>query len=145
LGGFEPFDPPPLEPEGRGGLRDRLAFPIGPQAAEGLDDALTGEGGRPLVDIAGGSWVGPGGAPLGRRAAERAVSVCVPGLLCAMLPPELSEELCSLRPNVDRLCVTVEIPLPEGEPTFYRSVIRSSARLTYGQVESILAGREQAE
>src|SRR5581483_2103716 len=40
--------------------------------------------------------------------------------------------LCSLRPHEDRLCVTVEIP-PTGEPSFYRSVIRSDARLTYGQ------------
>jgi ribonuclease R len=62
-----------------------------------------------------------------------------------MLPPELSEELCSLRPNVDRLCVTVEFPLAGGEPTFYRSVIRSGARLTYGQAQRILAGEEQAE
>jgi ribonuclease R len=49
-----------------------------------------------------------------------------------MLPHELADDLCSLRPNVDRLCVTVELP-PTGEPAFYRSVIRSDARLTYGQ------------
>src|SRR5205085_5836526 len=42
--------------------------------------------------------------------------------------------LCSLRPHVDRLCVTVELP-PAGEPLSYRSVIRSRARLTYGQAE----------
>ena len=51
-----------------------------------------------------------------------------------MLPHELADDLCSLRPNQDRLCVTVEIP-PQGEPTFYRSVIRSDARLTYGQAQ----------
>src|SRR4029078_2755644 len=39
----------------------------------------------------------------------------------------------------DRLCVTVEMP-PNGEPTFYRSIIRSKARLTYGEAE-----RRQAE
>jgi ribonuclease R len=39
--------------------------------------------------------------------------------------------------------VTVEIPLPEGEPSFYRSVIRSRERLTYGRAESLLAGRER--
>ena len=66
-----------------------------------------------------------------------------------MLPPELSEELCSLRPNSDRLCVTVEVPLadglPAGEPRFYRSVIRSRERLTYWRAQAILQGGEQAE
>jgi ribonuclease R len=62
-----------------------------------------------------------------------------------MLPPELSDDLCSLRPDVDRLCVTVEIELGSGEASFYRSVIRSRARLTYSQAEAILAGRERAE
>jgi len=51
-----------------------------------------------------------------------------------MLPHELADDLCSLRPNQDRLCVTVEIP-PSGEPQFYRSVIRSDARLTYGEAQ----------
>ena len=51
-----------------------------------------------------------------------------------MLPHELADDACSLRPDEDRLCVTVEIP-PSGEPQFYRSVIRSNARLTYGQAQ----------
>ena len=51
-----------------------------------------------------------------------------------MLPHDLADDLCSLRPHQDRLCVTVEIP-PHGEPSFYRSVIRSDARLTYGQAQ----------
>ena len=63
-----------------------------------------------------------------------------------MLPPELADDACSLRPDLDRYCVTVEIPLGKGfepgVPSFYRSVIRSRARLTYGQVESILGGRD---
>jgi ribonuclease R len=51
-----------------------------------------------------------------------------------MLPHELADDLCSLRANQDRLCVTVEIG-PGEEPRFYRSVIRSDARLTYGEAE----------
>ena len=62
-----------------------------------------------------------------------------------MLPPELSDDLCSLRPHVDRACVTVEVELASGEASFYRSVIRSDARLTYDQAAAILAGREAAE
>ena len=51
-----------------------------------------------------------------------------------MLPHELADDACSLRPHQDRLCVTVEMP-PGGEPVFYRSVINSNARLTYGQAQ----------
>ena len=145
LRGFEPYEPPGLETAGRVDLRDRLAFTIDPETAKDFDDALTVEEDRAFVHIADVSWFVQAGTPLDHGAAERAFSVYVPGLVSPMLPPELSEELCSLRPHVDRLCVTVEIPLPEGEPSFYRSVIRSGARLTYGQVERILAGREQAE
>ena len=50
-----------------------------------------------------------------------------------------------MRPHEDRLCVTVEIPLDGGVPNFYRSVIRSRERLTYGRAEEILAGRERVE
>jgi ribonuclease R len=145
LRGFEPYDPPAIDPEGRVDLCDRLSFTIDPDTAKDFDDALTVEEDRAFVHIADVSWFVGAGTPLDRGAAERAFSVYVPGLVSPMLPPELSEELCSLRPNVDRLCVTVEFPLDGGEPTFYRSVIRSGARLTYGQVEAILAGREQAE
>jgi len=145
LRGFEPYDPPALDLEGRVDFRDRLAFTIDPETAKDYDDALTVEADRAFVHIADVSWFVEAGSPLDLGAADRASSVYVPGLVSPMLPSELSEELCSLRPHVDRLCVTVEIPLPEGEPSFYRSVIRSGARLTYGQAEAILAGRERAE
>jgi ribonuclease R len=145
LRGFEPYTPPELDVEGRVDLRERLAFTIDPETAKDFDDALTLEEDRAFVHIADVSWFVAAGSPLDRGAAERAFSVYVPGLVSPMLPPELSEELCSLRPNVDRLCVTVEIPLPEGEPSFYRSVIRSRERLTYGRAESILAGRERVD
>src|SRR5207245_8250780 len=49
-----------------------------------------------------------------------------------------------LRPEVDRLCVTVDVELESGKASFYRSVIRSRARLTYAQAQRILAGEERA-
>src|SRR5207244_6952483 len=102
------------------------------------DDALSvrreGDGIRAWVHIADVSHFVPAGSPLDRGAAERANSVYVPGRVAPMLPPELADDLCSLGPHVDRLCVTVELP-PGGEPLFYRSVICSRARLTYGQAE----------
>ena len=61
-----------------------------------------------------------------------------------MLPPSLADDLCSLRPHVERLCVTVEIP-PAGPASFYRSVIRSDRRYAYGEIEAILAARGRPE
>src|SRR5919202_567767 len=132
--GFEPHDPPSPSLEGRVDLRDELAFTIDPETAKDFDDALTLKDDRAYVHIADVSYFVPAGAPLDRGAAERAFSTYVPGRVAPMLPHELADDLCSLRPHADRLTVTVEIP-PRGEPTFYRSVIRSDARLTYAQAQ----------
>jgi len=94
------------------------------------------------VHIADVSYFVHAGSPLDRGAAQRGFSTYVPGLVAPMLPPELADDLCSLRPLVDRLCVTVELPLNDAESSFYRSVIRSDARLSYGQAQRILAGAE---
>jgi ribonuclease R len=143
--GFERFDEREPSLEGRVDLRDELTFTIDPETAKDFDDALTLLDDRVFVHIADVSWFVQAGTPLDRGAGRRAFSVYVPSLVSPMLPPELSDDLCSLRPNVDRLCVTVEVQLGSGEPRFYRSVIRSDARLTYPQAEAILAGREHAE
>jgi ribonuclease R len=116
LRGFEPYDPPPIETEGRVDLRGELAFTIDPETAKDFDDALTLTEERAFVHIADVSFFVSAGSPLDRGAAARALSVYVPGLVSPMLPPELSEELCSLRPHADRLCVTVEVPLANGLP-----------------------------
>jgi ribonuclease R len=150
---FEPFDLPEPSLEGRADLRDLLTFTIDPETAKDFDDAISarreGDAIRVWVHIADVSWFVRAGSPLDHGAAERALSVYVPGLVAPMLPHELADDACSLRPNVERLCVTVEVPfdasLEPGEPTFYRSVIRSQARLTYGQAERILRGRERAD
>jgi ribonuclease R len=149
LRGFEPYDLPSISTEDRVDLRGELTFTIDPETAKDFDDALTITADRAYVHIADVAWFVPAGSPLDRGAQERAFSVYVPGLVSPMLPPELSEELCSLRPDTDRLCVTLEVPLengrPAGGPSFYRSVIRSRARLTYAQAQSILCGEERAE
>ncbi len=136
--GFEPYEPPAHELVGRADLRDLTTFTIDPDTAKDFDDAISvvrEQGGtRAWVHIADVSAFVPSGSPLDHGAAERALSTYVPGLVASMLPPELSDDLCSLREGVDRLCVTVELA-PDGPPSFYRSVIRSDARLTYGQVE----------
>jgi ribonuclease R len=150
--------PPPLPEEPSGGdagrvdLRDLLAFTIDPEDAKDFDDALSfrreGDGVRVWVHIADVSRYVPAGSPLDRDAGDRAFSTYVPGRVEPMLPERLSADLCSLRPHRDRRCVTVEMlfgaDLTPGEPTFYRSLIRSRERLTYAHAELILAGKEQA-
>ena len=145
---FEPHEAPRYassDDAPRADLRHELAFTIDPETAKDFDDALTLKPDRAYVHIADVSYFVPAGTPLDRGAAERAFSTYVPGRVAPMLPPDLSEDLCSLRPHEDRPCVTVEIPLEGGEPSFYRSVIRSRERFTYEQAEAILAGRERAE
>jgi ribonuclease R len=134
---FEPYSEPEQSGE-RVDLRDLLTFTIDPETAKDFDDALSvveEDGGyRAWVHIADVSaYVAPG-TPLDRGAAERAFTTYVPGRAAPMLPPQLADDRCSLRPHEDRLTVTVELP-PQGEPRFYRSIIRSDARLTYGQAE----------
>ncbi len=146
--GFEPHDVPEPTLEGRTDLRDVTTFTVDPDTAKDFDDAISvrreGDGVRIWVHIADVSYFVPAGTPLDRGAAERGNSVYVPGLVAPMLPHELADDVCSLRPHQDRLCLTVEIA-PGGEPTFYRSVIRSRERFTYGQVQRILEGDEQHE
>ena len=148
---FEPHALPEPTLDGRVDLRDKVTFTIDPETAKDFDDAISvrreGAGLRAWVHIADVSHFVPAGTPLDRGAARRAFSTYVPGAVAPMLPPELADEACSLRPHEDHLCVTVEIPfgpeLEPGEPTFYRSVIRSRERFTYGGAEAILAGRER--
>ena len=135
---FEPYEPPTPDPSDRVDLRDLLTYTVDPETAEDFDDALSfrreADGIRAWVHIADVSYFVRAGTPLDGGASRRAFSTYVPGAVAPMLPHELADDLCSLRPAQDRLCVTVEIPAT-GEPQFYRSVIRSDARLSYRQAE----------
>jgi ribonuclease R len=148
-----PAPPPPEELEAdRTDLRDLFAFTIDPDEAKDFDDAISfrreGDGIRTWVHIADVSAYVPVGTPLDADAAERAFSCYVPGKVEPMLPEQLSADLCSLRPHQDRRCVTVEVlfdaGLAPGEPSFYRSVIRSRERLTYSHAQAMLGGVERA-
>jgi ribonuclease R len=152
-GAHEPHVAPEPSLEGRVDLRELPTFTIDPETAKDFDDAISvrreGDGLRAYVHIADVSFFVPAGTALDHGAGERGFSIYVPGLVAPMLPYDLADDACSLRPNQDRLTVTVEVPfgvdLAAGEPLFYRSVIRSRARLSYGRAERILAGREQAD
>ena len=103
--------------------------------AKDFDDAvfaqklLDNSGWKILVSIADVSYFVKSGSYLDKEAKERGNSVYLPNLVIPMLPEELSNELCSLKPNVDRLCLTVDITLNnDGKKLshkFFRSKINS--------------------
>ncbi|MFZ1880177.1 MAG: RNB domain-containing ribonuclease [Gaiellaceae bacterium] len=146
---FERQELPEIETANRVDLRDLLTYTVDPDTAKDFDDALSfrreGDGIRAWVHIADVSYFVPAGSALDQGAAQRALSTYVPGKVAPMLPHALADDACSLRPNQDRLCVTVELPPGGGEPEFYRSVIRSDARLTYGEAERREAAPEILE
>ena len=136
---FERQELPEIDVANRVDLRELLTYTVDPDTAKDFDDALSfrreADGIRAWVHIADVSYFVGADTPLDRGAAARALSTYVPGKVAPMLPPALADDACSLRPQQERLCVTVELPPGGGAPEFYRSVIRSDARLTYGEAE----------
>ncbi|HEX7059526.1 MAG TPA: RNB domain-containing ribonuclease [Solirubrobacterales bacterium] len=127
-------------------------FTVDPATARDFDDAVSArredDGVRLWIHIADVAAHVPPGGPLDLEARRRANSTYVPGAVEPMLPHALSSEACSLAPGVERLAVTAEIELSEGgKPrgaSFYRSRIRSDARLDYDQLDAVFAERAPA-
>jgi ribonuclease R len=132
--------------KGRKDLRDLPLVTIDGETARDFDDAVYAEpvkdGWRLVVAIADvSSYVSPQ-TSLDEEALERGNSVYFPRRVIPMLPEALSNGLCSLNPNVDRLCMVCDMVISEkGKVTsyeFYSSVMNSKARLTYTIVDQIL-------
>jgi ribonuclease R len=130
-------------------LTELPTFTVDPATARDFDDAISArreaDGARLWVHIADvAAHVRPG-SPLDLEARRRANSTYVPGVVEPMLPRALSEDACSLAPGVERLAVTAEVELgADGRPlttSFYRSRIRSLARLDYDELDLVFAGR----
>ena len=135
---------------GREDLRGIALVTIDGEDARDFDDAVycerTRGGWRVIVAIADvGHYVRPGSA-LDVEARERGTSVYFPNRVLPMLPEALSNGLCSLVPEEDRLCVCCELRVSEGgritRSRFFEGVMRSAARLTYGEVGEFLARPE---
>jgi len=135
--------------------RDLTALPtftVDPATARDFDDAVSarreGDALRLWIHIADVAAHVPTGSPLDREAKRRGNSTYAPGAVEPMLPHALSEGACSLAPGVERLAVTTEIELgPKGRPrnaAFYRSRIRSDARLDYDELDVIFSARAEA-
>ena len=129
---------------------DLTALPlvtIDGETARDFDDAVhcepAGKGFRLIVAIADVSHYVRDGDALDRDARERGTSVYFPRRVIPMLPEALSNELCSLKPDVDRLCIACELAIDaRGNIARYRflpAVMHSRARLTYTQVWSWLS------
>src|SRR5207248_2165515 len=132
--------------DGREDLRGQFIVTIDPDDARDFDDAIHVEeiqgGWRLGVHIADVSaYVRPGSA-LDREARRRGNSVYLPDRVIPMLPERLSNGVCSLNPNVDRLTHSVLMQFDHSgrmrTARFGRSVIRSAHRLTYKQAFAIL-------
>ncbi|MCW2925527.1 MAG: hypothetical protein JWM98_2931 [Thermoleophilia bacterium] len=137
--------------------RGDLVVTIDPPTAKDHDDAIgiepAGEEGdhawRLWVHIADVSAYVPTGSAIDLEAQDRAMSAYVPGTVAPMLPFALSSDLCSLRPGVDRGCVSVCADIAEDgaivRTRFARTLIRSARRLSYDQVDSVLGGDAQVD
>ena len=130
-------------------FRKDVCFTIDPEDAKDFDDAVSLEvlkdGNYRLgVHIADVSYYIPEGELLDQEALKRGTSTYFPGMVIPMLPERLSNDLCSLRPNEDRLTYSVFMTVtPQGRVTGHEireSIIRSARRFTYEEVESLMVG-----
>jgi ribonuclease R len=139
----------PKDLKGRKDLRKLAFVTIDGETAKDFDDAVyaerAGKNFKLWVAIADVShYVHPRDA-LDQEAYERGNSVYFPRRVIPMLPEELSNELCSLKPDVDRLVMVCEMEVTAGGVVksyeFHPGVIHSHARLTYTRVAAVLAGQ----
>ncbi|MDR1661550.1 MAG: ribonuclease R, partial [Azoarcus sp.] len=146
--------PESVRKKDRAGREDITALPlvtIDGETARDFDDAVycerQGRGWRLVVAIADVSHYVAAGGALDRDARERGNSVYFPRRVIPMLPEKLSNELCSLNPQVERLCMAADMSISAGgeieEYRFYPAVMFSHARLTYDQAAAALYERDE--
>jgi ribonuclease R len=144
-----PEEPDPAEIARRKDWRDKLVITIDPADAKDHDDAIwvekTPRGWTLAVHIADVSHYIKPGSPMDTEAIERGNSTYLVDRVLPMLPTELSNGICSLKPDVDRLtkCALLDIS-SNGEivkSRFFDAVIHSRAKLSYEQAQDILDGK----
>ncbi len=147
----------PADKKGRVDLTDVPLVTIDGEDARDFDDAVycepakvgKGKGWRLLVAIADVSHYVQTGSPIDIDAYERATSVYFPRRVIPMLPEKLSNGLCSLNPDVERMCMVCDMLITaQGDIhayQFYPAVMFSQARFTYTEVAAILANTRGSE
>src|SRR6516164_3945565 len=147
---------PPASSAGRSDLRDIPLVTIDAADARDFDDAVWAEpdpdpenrgGWHLIVAIADVAWYVRPGTALDREARRRGNSVYFPDRVVPMLPEALSNDLCSLKPGVDRACLAVHLWIDAAgrkrRHRFERGLMRSAARLTYEQAQAAREGRSE--
>ncbi|MBQ8024615.1 MAG: ribonuclease R [Succinivibrio sp.] len=132
---------------GRVDLRDIPLVTIDGEDARDFDDAVyckkEGTGWRLFVSIADVSYYVKPGTLLDKEAVNRCNSCYFPNFVIPMLPEKLSNGICSLNPDVDRLCMTCEMVISKvgkiESYKFYPAVMRSHARLTYTEAWQMIS------
>ncbi|WP_332826081.1 ribonuclease R [Ramlibacter sp.] len=147
----------PQDKKGRVDLTDVPLVTIDGEDARDFDDAVycepakvgRGKGWRLLVAIADVSHYVQTGSAIDVDAYERATSVYFPRRVIPMLPEKLSNGLCSLNPEVERLCMVCDMLVTASGDVhayqFYPAVMWSHARMTYTEVAAILANTRGPE
>lgn len=135
-------------------LRNLECFTIDPTTAKDFDDALTltkDKNGQYhlIVHIADVAHYVTEKSAIDKEASKRCNSTYFPGTCLPMLPKELSENLCSLKSNVNRLTISVAMDFDE-EGNFltyriFRSVINSNKRFTYSDAKAVLDGKKRSK
>jgi len=146
---FKPIVPQKLL-KNREDMRDIPYVTIDGEDAKDFDDAVhcepRGKGWLLRVAIADVSAYVKKGSALDAEAQNRSTSVYFPNRVIPMLPEVLSNQLCSLKPNVNRLCLVCEMAIDVYGRTrrirYFQAVIRSAARLTYTEVAKVLEGND---
>lgn len=139
----------PQDIQGRVDLRHLPLVTIDGATAKDFDDAIyvkmTSEGFTVYVGIADVSHYVAEGTTLDDEAYQKGNSTYFPNYVIPMLPESLSNVLCSLNPNVDRLAMVAEMKVSFqgelGESKFYEAVIKSHARITYGEAQEVFDGK----
>ncbi|WP_457608542.1 ribonuclease R family protein [Nitratifractor sp.] len=143
-----PSEVHPDEIEGRVDLRDLPFCTIDPVTAKDFDDAIYLDLERHIlyVAIADVSHYVPFFSPIDREAKLRGFTTYLPHKAFPMLPRELSENICSLKPHVDRLAFMAKITLDPKtlrplKEEFFEGVIHSKRRFNYDEIDAILEGK----
>jgi ribonuclease R len=147
-----PFEVPIEEISNRKDMRNVLTFTIDPVDAQDFDDALSVEFKDGFIEvgihIADVTYFVKPGSKIDKEAINRSTSVYLVDRCIPMLPKRLSNGVCSLRPNEEKLCYSVILKMNENgdvlDRWFGRTVIISDKRFTYEEAQQVIESKDSS-